>query len=591
MVTAGDAGPNPVPADRSLEFELPASPSPPAGSVVMPDLRSVPEPPWERQRLLVPREDGTLFARPSIAEAVESSAANQAHLDASQANLQGRTLERLRKWTRETLLAAARDYTSKLRGEDVPEAPAGRLFVGGHQPTLFHPGVWVKNFALGAMAAQTGGLGLNLVIDNDTVSTTRIRVPQGTRDEPALETLPFDDDRPTGPWEDARLLDAKLFQSFGERVAGKMAPWEIDPLVREMWPAAVAYARTSDRLADALTAARHRQERTWGLENLELPISRLCTLDPFLWFTGHILAQLPRFREVHNQVLVEYRHVNRVRSRTHPVPELKETDGWHEAPFWVWNEGESQRGRLFARQTGREVALSNGVDEFARLKLSPDMDACCAVEGLRELTSRGIRLRTRALTTTLFARLCLADLFVHGIGGAKYDEMTDRIIARFYRIAPPAFQALSATLHLPIGPPHDVTADDERRLVHLLRDLDYNADRHGAVEADTELAPLATEKRSLIADEHAAESEPTTLSRRQRVRASYARFRRFQELNQQLATAALEQRRHVEEELAAVRRQLAANAILKSREFSFCLYPAEKLQAFYASLGSHDAAN
>ena len=45
---------------------------------------------------------------------------------------------------------------------------------------------------------------------------------------------------------------------------------------------------------------------------------------------------------------------------------------------------------------------------------------------LAELSSRGIKLRTRALTTTLFARLVLSDMFLHGIGGAKYDQVTDR---------------------------------------------------------------------------------------------------------------------------------------------------------------------
>ena len=43
-------------------------------------------------------------------------------------------------------------------------------------------------------------------------------------------------------------------------------------------------------------------------------------------------------------------------------------------------------------------------------------------------------LRPRALTLTLFARLCVADFFIHGIGGGKYDEVTDRIIRELPRI-------------------------------------------------------------------------------------------------------------------------------------------------------------
>ena len=46
--------------------------------------------------------------------------------------------------------------------------------------------------------------------------------------------------------------------------------------------------------------------------------------------------------------------------------------------------------------------------------------------------SEGIRLRPRALTTTMYLRLAMGDLFLHGIGGAKYDQLTDRIIEHFF---------------------------------------------------------------------------------------------------------------------------------------------------------------
>ena len=45
-------------------------------------------------------------------------------------------------------------------------------------------------------------------------------------------------------------------------------------------------------------------------------------------------------------------------------------------------------------------------------------------------------LRPRALTLTLFARVCLGDFFIHGIGGGKYDEVTDAIIRDYFGIEP-----------------------------------------------------------------------------------------------------------------------------------------------------------
>ena len=37
-----------------------------------------------------------------------------------------------------------------------PSDPQGLLFLAGHQPQMFHPGVWYKNFALGKLAAEHG---------------------------------------------------------------------------------------------------------------------------------------------------------------------------------------------------------------------------------------------------------------------------------------------------------------------------------------------------------------------------------------------------------------------------------------------------
>ena len=57
------------------------------------------------------------------------------------------------------------------------------------------------------------------------------------------------------------------------------------------------------------------------------------------------------------------------------------------------------------------------------------------------------------LTTTLFSRFLLGDLFIHGIGGAKYDELGDEIARRFFGIEPPGFLTVSMTLWL--GLPSD----------------------------------------------------------------------------------------------------------------------------------------
>jgi hypothetical protein len=539
---------------------------------------------WRPRHLKVPREDRRLLIEPELPQALTGARENRERLESADVTLQGRSLPLLRKWSREACLAAAHAYTQSLLDEPLtpPEPQCQPLFVAGHQPELYHPGVWVKNFAIDRLARDSGGLALNLVVDNDTLGSTSLRIPTGNRQQPSIERTPFAAPRPVQPWEDAEVVDPATFDSFADRVAGRMAEWGIDPLLSEIWPDAVAHRRISPRLCDCLSAARHRRERRWGLSNLELPISRLCQTDPFLWFASHILAHLPRFQECHNRVLEAYRRLNGVRSRNHPVPRLREQQGWLEAPFWVWRAGEANRRGVLARQVGREVHLSDGTDVFARLPLSPQMDACCAVEVLRELPAQGLRFRTRALTTTLFSRLCLGDLFVHGIGGAKYDEMTDQIIREFYGLEPPQFLTMSATLHLPLAEPYPTTVADRRRIEGLLRDLQFNAERH---ELGPEANGLIERKQQLIAEQQAAQT--TGLSRRERTArrpANRRRYRELEEINARLSDLGTQQRAAAEQELEQADRELAANEILQSREFSFALYPAETLRKFLTDL-------
>lgn len=551
-------------------------------------------PSWSPRRLEVPRANRSLLCEPPLEEAVPLADRNSDQLDREDVDLQGRPLNRLRRWARKECLRAAREYTAFLlecpeRGDDLERGirrdaddPAGcPLYVAGHQPSLYHPGVWVKNFAVDRLAKHAGGVSLNLVVDNDTLASTAIRVPTGPRDELSITRIAFDASRPVQPWEDAEVIERDTFESFADRVMNAFAGDRQSPLLAEMWPDAVAFQSKSPRLVDCLTAARHRQERRWGLTNLELPLSRLCQTDPFLWFASHLLAHLPRFSECHNAVLHAYRRLNHVRSRNHPVPELREQDGWMEAPFWMWRTGDLTRRPVFARQENRTLTLSDGSHEFAQLPLSPEMEACCAVEELRKLPSRGIHFRTRALTTTLFARLCLGDLFVHGIGGAKYDEMTDQIMQRFFEVEPPAFLTMSATLHLPIAAPYEVTAEDEQRLKRELRDVRFNADRHDLGPA---AEPLIAEKRSLIAAQLAARTNGLTRrQRRLRSRENQQRYRRLQEVNEQLSSLASGQREDLLEQLREVQRQLAVNRVLLDREFPYCLYPPQMLREFFAS--------
>ena len=518
-------------------------------------------------RLTVPRTNGSVLRVPDQSAASELLIQNGQRLGESEIPLQGMSLGRLRQWVRAEILDRAADYTGSLTGDGFENPGGGPLIVTGHQPELFHAGVWTKNFAAAGLARQNHGLAVNLIIDNDLLETTSILVPLGTREAPHLELIAFDAARHQQPWEEATVLDLDSLRDFGQRIESLIDQnWHYQPLVTNGWPEAIKQAGHSQKLHDCLTAARVAVERSMGVQNLEIPMSRVCETDPFRWFVAHLLGHLDSFHPIYNEAIREYRRVNRLRSGTHPVPELETRDSWLEAPFWIWKSGALLRDRLFVRRVADELQLRDQQEIITRFPTSADGSAEEAVTALAGLSERGIRLRTRALTTTLFARIFLADLFVHGIGGAKYDVMTDRICDQFYRLAPPQFLTVSATLHLPLGEIWPVAPEDLGRLNHRLRDMTYNPDRHLVSFLEPEAEALVAEKRQLI--NAFASRRPTALEHRE-----------ISEINAKLAPFAEPTRILCQQQRLDQKRLLSANSILQNREFSWCLHSEESIRS------------
>src|SRR5439155_9434994 len=117
-----------------------------------------------------------------------------------------------------------------------------------------------------------------------------------------------------------------------------------------------------------------------------------------------IVSEMPAFHALYNQVVHEYRQSHGIRSRNHPVPDLVVDDDWLETPFWAWRGSQARRSRLFVHRTHNGWELRVGGEPWPSLPLEPD----AMVASWHELASRGYKVRSRALTTTMFARLLLA---------------------------------------------------------------------------------------------------------------------------------------------------------------------------------------
>jgi hypothetical protein len=160
---------------------------------------------------------------------------------------------------------------------------------------------------------------------------------------------------------------------------------------------------------------------------------------------------------------------------------------------------------------------------------------------------------------------------VHGIGGGKYDELTDELIRRFFHREPPGFMVLSGTRWLPL-PGFVVKEDDRRQLLHQLRELRFNPQRHLSGEQSATPADLLAQRQRWI------EEQPADFPGRRR------RFAAIRALNDQLSAPLVEEAARTRQRLAQVVEQLKANAVMRRRDYAFCLYPESVLRPFCTSL-------
>jgi hypothetical protein len=165
----------------------------------------------------------------------------------------------------------------------------------------------------------------------------------------------------------------------------------------------------------------------------------------------------------------------------------------------------------------------------------------------------------------MFSRCLLGDLFIHGIGGAKYDELGDAISSRFLGFEPPTFLTLSMTAWLGLAE-HSTSPAALTALDRTIRALIYNPDRHLPEPCSDDQRRLVEAKRAIVGRDPA--DHPGRI----------ARFRAIREINEALAPAVAGRLAAAREDRRRVVEELEADRVAHSREFSFVLYGRDRMR-------------
>lgn len=506
--------------------------------------------------LQAPAEDGRVLIEPPAAEwpsLMERNLREQSSHDNLQ--LAGTDLRTVREETRRRLFG---------------EKPSESIVSCGHQPEFVHPGVWAKHVVVHHMARLTGALGADLVVDNDAPRSTSLIVPTVTS-EGIVEHhhLPVLTGTAGAAYEGRRSLSPSGIDLLAIpatntiRVSLKACGFpagQDDSCIGEYFRGLASVERPRD-FVDQHLAGRHRLDRTLAANLRELRVSSAFD-GPFV---ADILLNLGRFAHAYNAALAEYRRDQHVRGEDRPLPDLKRHDERLEAPFWIYQPLQQRRRMWVAgRADAIEVYADNEqVGTMSRGDLLRDAPA--ALAGLAPWV-----IRPRALTLTLWARLLVCDFFVHGIGGAKYDRITDGIFRQYYGWQPPPYACATATLRLPLAR-HAFDTNDAAAARRRIRDLPFNPQRY-LNKIPTSL--LRERERLILESRRLRESGESTRDRQ----ARHKIFNTIRQVNARMVEMAPGLADRFRAELAAVEREVQSDQIADSREFFYALQPRSRLE-------------
>ena len=280
------------------------------------------QPAISRQRIRVPQQNKTALHLPPLRQATARFDSNRNRIQ-DQAAIEFAIsflpetpkLGAFQRQSRNELIECAFAYSSQYlpSGDGLPTADQA-IIMSGHQPELFHAGVWYKNFVLSELAKRTGAVAINLVVDSDLSNRNSIRFPDLKSSPIRSHSIAIDKPAAAVPFEQRSIKDLPFLFALPGRVNQAMGNDCEGRIANRLWPeVADAYRKLGNSSGEptfgaTIAAGRHRFEHTVGLKTLEVPVSQLCQTTAFATFAAAIFDRAKEFREVYNQSLVEYRN-------------------------------------------------------------------------------------------------------------------------------------------------------------------------------------------------------------------------------------------------------------------------------------------
>lgn len=509
-------------------------------------------------QIQTPQKNGQVLILPDPNRMVQALRENSQTLDSAKTKILGYPLSYWRKKTREAVVGCS----------NTP------LIVIGHQPGFMHPGVWAKHIVAKRMADALGGQAINLIVDHDAPKNTTFTVPALENKTLRVHPIRFANVPAGTTYEQIPALNNNEINQFEKHVQQAMGD-RFDDSQMSTYIQALKTTRETSDWVDQSVNARRAVEANFDISINDHRVSQI--------WCGPLLIDLfmnaERFVDSYNRALSWYRKEFRIRGFNQPIPDLKCENHRCELPVWAVRGNEPRR-RLFVEKSNTDLHLLADQESIGTLSISGKV----AEEFLHQITHENIitheingwQFRPRALTLTLWARLLLADLFIHGIGGAKYDRITDIIIADYYHTPPPKMACVSATLWM-VLPQSNITDHSIRKLQHRMRDMTFNPQRHLTIS--DEITELVNQKHEAL--QYALqlrEKEPANHSARKKA------FQQIRHINQTMLNTCPDTTKSLQADIERANDDRLQNTIARDRAWFFGLYDQNSLKTLLDAL-------
>lgn len=421
-------------------------------------------------KLVAPSDHGGILVAPAPSRCAQAVRENVSRLAHESTIVSGKTLSQLRAAIR------ARHFESTNKP----------IVAVGHQPDFIHAGVWAKNVVAHRLARSLNGIAVHLVVDSDAPRRLSIRVPHRDGERLSVGEVPCGTMRRGLAYEQIRAMAPEELEHAGRGVREFLGR-NTDNSLFPAFLRGLRSALGSDWVSQ-MVAGRRSVESDLGVELQDLRIQSA-------WWSplaAHVILRAAEFASAYNESLAAFRVAHRVRGANRPIPDLTITVERIELPFWAHRE-EHPRRRVFLVYGGSDVSLFAETDLMVTISRNEMESTDDVVKLVGQIG--GWSLRPRALVTTIWARLFLADYFIHGIGGAKYDRISDRIIGRFFGIPAPDFGCVTATLFLF---PQCAPGEGVGRTSLRERDVEWNPQRHLPQVHNPQVSNLLQERSAAV---------------------------------------------------------------------------------------------